>query len=313
MQRFLPGVLVAFALVACGVADDPYDHSTAALVADGATLTGVTLTHYVLASEAATSGQWTGDSSLVCDAKWLDGCYHREFLCSGYGVAMQGTGLADDGNLVHYVSGGGGWQAGYQWLNDCSSAVFSYTDGVYGASGRQVVADWSVAVDPTLIPLGWYVWIESEGHWFRADDTGGAITGKHLDLYMGATGQKPEASSSTVYATSAEHAKWDPSPFDPTAGPSTAPKGLWPDEWAKVGGAAVTLTWSSVAGAAAYDVFVKVWHDGGWAHYYTLSASSASATLQPALPGATYGFAARGRDGGDVGPLSTWATFVWQP
>ena len=313
LRRCSCGLLLALLVSACGAEDTSLDLSTAALAADGATLTGVTLTHYVLATEASTSGQNTGDASLVCDAMWLDGCYHEEFLCSGYGVAMQGTGLADDGNLVRYVSGGGGWQAGYQWLNDCGSAVFSYTDGVYGASGRQVVADWSVAVDPGLIPLGWYVWIESEGHWFRADDTGGAIVGKHLDLYMGVTGQTPSASSSKIYVTSDTHEKWDPSPFDAAAGPATSPKGLWPADWAKVGGSPVKLTWSAVSGATAYDVFVKVWHDGAWAHYYTLSVGAASTGVALAVPGATYAFAVRGRAGEVTGPLSGWATFVWQP
>jgi 3D (Asp-Asp-Asp) domain-containing protein len=45
----------------------------------------------------------------------------------------------------------------------------------------------SVAVDPRLIPLGSRVYIPAYRHisggWFIARDTGGAITGRHVDVY----------------------------------------------------------------------------------------------------------------------------------
>lgn len=46
----------------------------------------------------------------------------------------------------------------------------------------------SVAVDPRLIPLGSRVYIPAYrdtagGGWFRAEDVGGAIIGRHLDVY----------------------------------------------------------------------------------------------------------------------------------
>jgi 3D (Asp-Asp-Asp) domain-containing protein len=45
----------------------------------------------------------------------------------------------------------------------------------------------SVAVDPAVIPLGSRVYIPAyrsiNGGWFRADDVGGAIQGRHLDVY----------------------------------------------------------------------------------------------------------------------------------
>jgi 3D (Asp-Asp-Asp) domain-containing protein len=171
------------------------------------------LTYYTLASEAATSGQHTGNTAVDCNKHGLGGCYHREFLCSGYGVAMQGTGLATDGKYIQYVSGGGGWSSGDTWLNNCDGARFAVTDGVRGASGRLLVVDYSIAVDPAVIPLGWYVWIDSEGHWFRADDTGGAIDGRHIDAYFGASGRTLAASSSRVYVTSTAREKDDPSPY----------------------------------------------------------------------------------------------------
>jgi 3D (Asp-Asp-Asp) domain-containing protein len=47
----------------------------------------------------------------------------------------------------------------------------------------------SVAVDPGLIPMGSLVWIgrysgNNGDGWFRADDTGGAIDGRHIDVYV---------------------------------------------------------------------------------------------------------------------------------
>jgi hypothetical protein len=45
----------------------------------------------------------------------------------------------------------------------------------------------SVAVDPRLIPLGSHIFIPAyenlNGGWFEADDTGGAIIGRHIDVF----------------------------------------------------------------------------------------------------------------------------------
>jgi 3D (Asp-Asp-Asp) domain-containing protein len=57
-------------------------------------------------------------------------------------------------------------------------------DGIT-ASGRRVTPYVSVAVDPSLIPLGSDVLVDygdGEIHYYRADDTGGGVKGKHLDL-----------------------------------------------------------------------------------------------------------------------------------
>lgn len=52
------------------------------------------------------------------------------------------------------------------------------------ASMRTPVPYYSVAVDPDVIPLGTYLYIEGIGK-VRADDTGGAVKGKVLDLHVG--------------------------------------------------------------------------------------------------------------------------------
>lgn len=141
-----------------------------------------------------------------------------DFLCSGRGVAMQGTGVRKDGTLVRYEGGGGGWKANYSSLEDCASAVFGPVDGVLGSSGRTLTEHYSIAVDERVIPMGSYVWLEATSRWYRADDTGGAIKGKHIDVFVGA--QKaalPPASA--AFVTMTPHAPTDPAP-EPASTPA---------------------------------------------------------------------------------------------
>lgn len=52
-------------------------------------------------------------------------------------------------------------------------------------SGRRAVPGTSVAVDPSVIPLGADVLVDygdGEIHYYRADDTGSAVKGNHIDL-----------------------------------------------------------------------------------------------------------------------------------
>ena len=52
------------------------------------------------------------------------------------------------------------------------------------ASGRRVTPYVSCAVDPAVIPLGSTIMIEHNGEmvYLRADDTGSAVKGNHIDL-----------------------------------------------------------------------------------------------------------------------------------
>ena len=54
---------------------------------------------------------------------------------------------------------------------------------VYGASGRVLIPGYSIAVDPDVIPYGTTVYID--GREYVAHDTGGAIEGNRIDIYMG--------------------------------------------------------------------------------------------------------------------------------
>ncbi len=54
------------------------------------------------------------------------------------------------------------------------------------ASGTRAAAFRTIAVDPSVIPIGSYVYIEGIG-WRVAEDTGGAIRGRHIDVLLPST------------------------------------------------------------------------------------------------------------------------------
>lgn len=58
-------------------------------------------------------------------------------------------------------------------------------DEGYGvtASGTKVAEGRTISVDPDIIPIGWWVYIEGIG-FRRAEDTGSAIKGKKIDVYF---------------------------------------------------------------------------------------------------------------------------------
>lgn len=51
------------------------------------------------------------------------------------------------------------------------------------ASGARVTEGRTIAVDPKVIPIGWWVYIEGLG-FRRAEDTGGAVKGNKIDVYF---------------------------------------------------------------------------------------------------------------------------------
>lgn len=70
----------------------------------------------------------------------------------------------------------------------CSKCCGDYSNGsdsiAYGASGKRLEALVSIAVDPSVIPLG-TVLHDVEGHLYRAEDTGSAIKENRIDLFVG--------------------------------------------------------------------------------------------------------------------------------
>lgn len=71
-------------------------------------------------------------------------------------------------------------------LNNVSMTAYSSEEAGIGtrtASGTRVTEGRTIAVDPDVIPLGWWVYIEGMG-FRRAEDTGGAIKGNKIDMYF---------------------------------------------------------------------------------------------------------------------------------
>lgn len=63
------------------------------------------------------------------------------------------------------------------WANNRPNGI------VYGAAGRELIQNYSVAVDPNVIPYGTLIY-DSNGNEYRADDCGGAIKGSRIDVYF---------------------------------------------------------------------------------------------------------------------------------
>jgi len=193
----------------------------------GRWLRGVTITEYWPAPESWFTG-------ALVTAPGLPTPHRIDWLYSAQGVSMEGEGIGLDGQMYHIAALGSGgwltiggratspfdgwaggppyWRAGGFWRNRRGGVTFPLAAGGWSAGvGRRYVPlrgvsfaagpslplhfYRSLAVDPTLIPLGSRVYIPAYRHdgfggWFIAQDTGGAINGSHVDVY-----RSPPASS----------------------------------------------------------------------------------------------------------------------
>jgi hypothetical protein len=179
-------------------------------------LTGVRLTEYFPAPEAWFSGR-------PVFTPGLGSLHRIDWLYSAHGLSMEGEGIGLDGQMYHIAglgqggwvdaggrstSVGGGspyWRAGGYWRNAHGAVTYPLAvggwsngsghgyrslPGVSFAPGASLpLVPWeSIAVDPRLIPLGSWVYIPAATTgpgkgWFLAQDTGGAIKGRHLDVF----------------------------------------------------------------------------------------------------------------------------------
>jgi hypothetical protein len=179
-------------------------------------LSGATVTEYYPVPES-----WF-DGAFV-DAPGLSGAHRVDWLYSARGLTMEGDGIGLDGRRYHAsdtgrggwvdrggrgscIGCGGGvfWRAGGFWRNARGALTYPLAGGGWFAgAGRRYVPlpgvrfspgpsrplryYQSVAVDPRTIPLGSRVYIPYyrgiSGGWFTAQDTGGAIGGRHVDVY----------------------------------------------------------------------------------------------------------------------------------
>jgi 3D (Asp-Asp-Asp) domain-containing protein len=89
---------------------------------------------------------------------------------------------------VTYPRAAGGWSHGVgHWVGGYGGATFE------PGSSLPLRYYHSVAVDPRLIPRGSRIFVPAyrniSGGWFVAQDTGGAIIGRHIDVYRPPTAQ----------------------------------------------------------------------------------------------------------------------------
>ena len=160
-------------------------------------------------------------------APGLPGRHRIDWLYSALGMSMEGDGIGLDGRTYHinsmgsagwitatgkatsasngFAAGSPFWRAGGYWRNDDGGVTFPLSaGGWYAGTGKRYVPLrgvtfalgpslpehylQSIAVDPSVIPLGSRVYIpayQDDGHggWFIAQDTGGAINGHRIDVY----------------------------------------------------------------------------------------------------------------------------------
>lgn len=133
----------------------------------------------------------------------LDGrMYHIDSLGTGGWVTAAGKPTSA---AKGFAGGAPYWRAGAFWRNAAGAVTFPLAVGGWSAGvGRRYVPlkgvtfapgaslplryYRSIAVDPNVIPLGSRVYVpayRNDGHggWFTAQDTGGAINGRHIDVY----------------------------------------------------------------------------------------------------------------------------------
>ncbi|MBC8721784.1 hypothetical protein F6X37_09315 [Paraburkholderia sp. 31.1] len=118
---------------------------------------GFQVTHYIIADERDAHGP-------MVQAAGVSGSHRHDFLYGAAGVPMQGTGETLDRRFVRWNGGGGGWHKNAAGnpdiLNKPAQARLSETDAAHGRFA-DVVANRSIAIDPTVIPGRSRVYIAS--------------------------------------------------------------------------------------------------------------------------------------------------------
>ena len=182
-------------------------------------LSGVTITEYFPAPEAWFVGQGVTTPGFPRKSRvdWLYSARGMSMEGDGVGTNGKRYHIANTGSSGWITSRGknasfgvGGvfspfWRGEGYWRSKSGSVTFPLeTGGWYNGAGTRYVRPTgisfaagpsldlsyyrSVAVDLSLIPRGSLVYVpayksKNKDGWFRADDTGGAINGRHIDVY----------------------------------------------------------------------------------------------------------------------------------
>jgi len=127
------------------------------------------------------------------DAGWINaaGRRTRASACAsrwsrGMPRWLEGGWRNRQGEITFPLEGGG-------WSNGPGGRAISYAGVTFAPGSSQPLTPYrTIAVDPDLIPSGSRIYIPAykgvNGGWFVATDTGGAIIGRHLDVYRPPTG-----------------------------------------------------------------------------------------------------------------------------
>lgn len=97
-------------------------------------------------------------------------------------VLLVGTGQKQSVAAASISRGGKVFRA-KQVLKNISLTAYSPAVGTRTASGAKATAGRTIAVDPKVIPMGWWVYIDGIGY-RRAEDTGGAVKGNKIDVFF---------------------------------------------------------------------------------------------------------------------------------
>ena len=104
----------------------------------------------------------------------LSESYNRKFLQD---IRMQGSGIDRQGRKIQLA-----WKPGAKGV----PKSYRYVPEIKTTSGYDLLDGVSIAVDPSEIRLGTWVYIETVG-WRKATDTGTKVKGKHIDLFKAVT------------------------------------------------------------------------------------------------------------------------------
>lgn len=78
----------------------------------------------------------------------------------------------------------------WHYVDDCLLTAYCPCEecsGCYGngtATGVTAHPDHTIAVDPSVIPLGAWVEIDGDPNSYHAEDVGGCVNGNHIDVYF---------------------------------------------------------------------------------------------------------------------------------